>query len=367
MSDPRLEKWARVLVDYATAVKPGDKVALRGTPAAAPLLLTLYRQVLERGAYPHLLVSLPGAAEIFYRVAEDHQLTFVSPIDRLVVETFDVLISVLSETNTRSLSTVDPARQAKASAARRDLTRTYMERAARGELRWVLTLYPTEAYAQEAEMSLQEFEDFVYEAGWLNDEDPVARWQEQAAFQARLVEWLKGRRRVYIRGPNADLVLGIEGRTFISADGRHNFPDGEIFTGPEETVTEGWVRFTYPALYGGREVDGVELVFEGGRVVKATAKKNEAFLHRMLETDEGARRLGELGIGTNFAIRRFTRNILFDEKLGGTFHLALGAAYPETGGTNQSAIHWDLICDLKEGEIVVDGEVLYRDGKFMIG
>jgi aminopeptidase len=367
MSDPRLEKWARVLVDYATAVKPGDKVALRGTPAAAPLLLTLYRQVLERGAYPHLLVSLPGAAEIFYRVAEDHQLTFVSPIDRLVIETFDVLISVLSETNTRSLSTVDPARQAKASAARRDLTRTYMERAARGELRWVLTLYPTEAYAQEAEMSLQEFEDFVYEAGWLNDEDPVARWQEQAAFQAHLVEWLKGRRRVHIRGPNADLVLGIEGRTFISADGRHNFPDGEIFTGPEETVTEGWVRFTYPALYGGREVDGVELVFEGGRVVKATAKKNEAFLHRMLETDEGARRLGELGIGTNFAIRRFTRNILFDEKLGGTFHLALGAAYPETGGTNQSAIHWDLICDLKEGEIVVDGEVLYRDGKFLIG
>ena len=366
MGDPRLEKWAQVLVDYATEVKPGDKVAIRGTPAAAPLLLTVYRRVLERGGHPHLLVSLPGAAEIFYRVAEEPQLTFVSPIDRLVVETFDVLISVMSETNTRSLSNVDPAKQARFSAARRDLTRTYMERAARGELRWVLTLYPTEAYAQEAEMSLQEFEDFVYEAGWLNDEDPVTRWREQAAFQERLVEWLKGRRRVHIRGPHVDLVLGIEGRVFISADGRNNFPDGEIFTGPEETVTEGWVRFTYPALYGGREVDGVELVFEGGRVVKATAKKNEAFLHRMLETDEGARRLGELGIGTNFAIRRFTRNILFDEKLGGTFHLALGAAYPETGGRNQSAIHWDMICDLKEGEIVVDGEVLYRDGRFLI-
>jgi len=366
MGDPRLERWAQVLVDYATAVRPGDKVAIRGTPAAAPLLLALYRRVLERGGHPHLLVSLPGAAEIFYRVAEEPQLTFVSPLDRLVIETFDVLISVLSETNTRSLSNVDPAKQAKVSAARRDLSRTYMERAARGELRWVLTLYPTEAYAQEAEMSLAEFEDFVYEAGWLNDEDPVARWREQAAFQERLVEWLKGRRRIHIRGPHADLVLGIEGRTFISADGRHNFPDGEIFTGPEETVTEGWVRFTYPALYGGREVDGVELVFEGGQVVKATAKKNEAFLHRMLETDEGARRLGELGIGTNFAIRRFTRNILFDEKLGGTFHLALGAAYPETGGVNQSAIHWDLICDLKEGEIVVDGEVLYRDGQFLI-
>ncbi|MCS7252091.1 MAG: aminopeptidase [Thermoflexus sp.] len=366
MADPRLEKWAQVLVDYATGVKPGDKVAIRGTPAAAPLLLTVYRQVLERGGHPHLLVSLPGAAEIFYRVAEEPQITFVSPIDRLIIETFDVLISVMSETNTRSLSNVDPAKQTMFSAARRDLTRTYMERAARGELRWVLTLYPTEAYAQEAEMGLQEFEDFVYEAGWLNDEDPVARWREQAAFQERLVEWLKGRRRIHIRGPDVDLVLGIEGRVFISADGRHNFPDGEIFTGPEETVTEGWVRFTYPALYGGREVDGVELVFESGRVVKATAKKNEAFLHRMLETDEGARRLGELGIGTNFAIRRFSRNILFDEKLGGTFHLALGAAYPETGGTNESAIHWDMICNLKEGEIWVDGEVLYRDGHFLV-
>lgn len=367
MGDPRLERWARVLVDYATGVRPGDKVAIRGTPAAAPLLRTVYRLVLERGGHPHLLVSLPGAAEIFYRVAREPQLTFVSPLDRLVIETFDVLINVLSETNTRSLSTVDPAKQALVSAARRDLTRTYMERAARGELRWVLTLYPTEAYAQEAEMSLQEFEEFVYEAGRLNEEDPVARWQEQAAFQSRLVAWLKGRRRLHIRGPRADLVLGIEGRTFISADGRHNFPDGEIFTGPEETVTEGWVRFTYPALYGGREVEGVELVFEGGRVVKATAKKNEAFLLKMLETDEGARRLGELGIGTNFAIRRFTRNLLFDEKLGGTFHLALGAAYPETGGRNQSAIHWDLICDLQEGEIVADGEVLYRDGRFLVG
>ncbi|HJW83444.1 MAG TPA: aminopeptidase, partial [Anaerolineae bacterium] len=212
---------------------------------------------------------------------------------------------------------------------------TFMRRQAAGELRWCVTLYPTEAYAQDAEMSLREFEEFVFGACLLSDPDPVARWKAIAARQQVLVDWLKGKKRIQVKGPNCELTVGIDGRTFINADGKRNFPDGEIFTGPEETVTEGWVKFTYPAIYQGREVEGVELEFNAGRVVKAGAKKGEGFLIKMLDTDPGARVLGEFAIGTNDSIQRFTREILFDEKIGGSIHMAVGAGYPDTGSINQ--------------------------------
>ncbi len=216
-------------------------------------------------------------------------------------------------------------------------------------------------------MSLREYEDFVYGAGLLNDPDPVASWQAKAVQQQRYIDWLKGKQRIHVKGPNVDLEVGINQRIFINSEGKRNFPDGEIFTGPEETVTEGWVKFTYPAIYQSREVDGVELEFKAGHVVKATAAKGEDFLLSVLDTDTGSRTLGEFAIGTNTAIKQFTRNILFDEKLGGTIHMALGAAYPDTGGVNKSAVHWDMICDTRDGtEITADGKPFYRNGEFLI-
>jgi aminopeptidase len=242
-----------------------------------------------------------------------------------------------------------------------------MQRSATGEFRWVGTLYPTNAYAQDAEMSLRDYEEFVYGACFCDQDDPVARWQEVHDMQQKLVDWLVGKREVRVTGPNADLTLSIEDRVFMNSDGHKNMPSGEIFTGPVEDSVEGWVRFTYPAVTAGREVEGIELKFEKGKVVEASAKKGEEFLLKMLDTDPGARYVGEFAIGTNDGIKRFTKNILFDEKIGGSFHMAVGFGFPETGSKNESAIHWDMICDMRDGgEIHVDGDMFYRSGEFMI-
>ena len=185
--------------------------------------------------------------------------------------------------------------------------------------------------------------------------------------QQQLVDWLKGKDRVHVRGPHIDLTLSIAGRTFINSDGKRNMPSGEIFTGPVEDSVNGWVRFTYPAIRGGREVEGVEFEFVDGKVVRASADKNEEYLISQLDSDEGARYLGEFAVGTNYQIQRFTKSILFDEKIGGTVHMAVGAGYPETGSRNRSSVHWDFICDMREdSEILVDGELFYRNGEFQV-
>lgn len=197
--------------------------------------------------------------------------------------------------------------------------------------------------------------------------DPVGYWQRVAAQQDRIVKWLSSKQRVHVKAPGTDLRLSIAGRPFINCAGNFNLPDGEVFTAPVEDSVEGQVYFSYPAIYGGKEVAGVRLWFEQGKVVRASAEKNEEFLLATLNTDEGARRAGEFAIATNEGITRFTRQILFDEKIGGSFHLALGASYPESGGVNQSAIHWDMICDLRAGgEIWVDDQLLYKEGKFVM-
>ena len=367
MGDPRVQRLAEVLVRYSVNIQPGDKTLVSGSPAAEPLLLAVYEEVLKAGGHVNAMVGLPGAEEAFLRLASDEQLEFISPLQRLVAEQFDASIGIRSDINTRELSGVDPARQSQRRRATAPVMRTYMQRAAAGELKWVGTQYPTPAYAQDADMSLREYEDFVYEACFCDQEDPVARWQQVHDEQQRLVDWLEGKREVSVKGPNADLTLSIEDRVFINSDGHHNMPSGEIFTGPVEDSASGWIRFTYPAVTSGREVEGVELTFEDGRVVKASAKKNEEFLLRMLDTDDGSRYLGEFAIGTNDGIQRFTRNILFDEKIGGSIHVAVGAGYPETGSKNESGIHWDMICDMRDGgEIRVDGELIYQNGEFKI-
>lgn len=367
MHDPRVENLAKILVNYSVKVKPGDWVLINANVQALPLAREVLRQVLRAEGRPTLEFDDDEAGEIFYKEASDEVLEWISPIDTKLFEEVDVIINLRAATNTRQLSQVDPQRQSRRQKSRRRLFETFMRRAAEGSLRWVLTEFPCPALAQDADMSLREFEDFVYAATYADQPDPVQAWQRVFAEQERLVNWLRGKEQVVLRGPNVDLTLSVRGRAFINCAGDKNMPDGEIFTGPVEDSANGWVRFTYPAIYGGREVEGVELEFKDGQVVNAHAKKNEAFLLSMLDTDAGARYIGEFAIGTNYAIQRFTRRILYDEKIGGSFHLALGAGYPETGSRNQSAIHWDFICDLRQdSQILVDGELFYKDGAFVV-
>ena len=367
MTDPRVEKMAAVLTDYSLEVKPGQLMLISAAPAAAPLVAAVYRRAIERGAHVDTRIALPGLTETFFRHASDAQLRHISPVEELVTTRYDLFLRIGADVNTRALTNVDPARMVMFQSAHDPLTATFMERAARREMRWCYTQFPTEAYAQDAEMSLREYEDFLFGACRVDEDDPVAAWRTQREMQQRLIDWLAPRSELHIVGPDTDLTLSIEGRTFINADGDSNFPDGEIFTGPREDSARGTVRFAYPASAGGREVEDIRLWFESGRIVKATAAKNEDYLLKMLDTDEGARRLGELGIGSNFGITRFTRNTLLDEKIGGTVHLAVGRSYPETGGRNASAIHWDMVCDLRPGgEIRVDGDLFARDGKFVV-
>jgi aminopeptidase len=367
MVDPRLEKLARTLVQYSVKVKPGDWVVISAHKLAEPLTAEVVRYTLRAGGFPSTLIHSDAIAEVVLREANDEQLKHITPFERMPQENADVYINIQAAENTRNLAQIDPVRQQMRSAARKEIFATYMKRSASGELRWTLTNYPCAAYAQEADMSLSEFENFVFAATFCDQDDPVKHWNELEANQARLVNWLKGKKKVHLKSPNIDLQLGIDGRTFINSSGTHNMPSGEIFTGPEEESANGWVEFSYPAITGGREVDGVRLEFKDGLVTKATARKNEEYLLKMLEQDAGAKRLGELGIGTNFGINRFTKSILYDEKIGGTIHLALGASYPETGGKNQSGLHWDMICDMRsESEIHVDGELFYKDGAFQV-
>jgi aminopeptidase len=365
MSDPRITKLAQVMVHYSLALKPGQQCQIRTHPLAEELTLAVYEEAIKAGAYVIIMNSTPGAEEVFYKHASEAQLDFVSPIRKLIAETFDASLSIWSEHNTRSLSGIDGKRMARAAKAGAAINKVFFDRAAKGELRWCLTVYPTHAMAQEADMSLSNYREFVYGAMMLTEDDPVAFWKATGVEQKKWVDWLKGHDKVTLKGSNVDLSMSIKDRKFIACDGQLNFPDGEIFTGPVEDATEGWIRFKYPAIEYGQEVTDIQLWFEKGKVVKETASKNAELLTAQLNTDAGARTLGEFGIGVNYGITRFTKNMLFDEKMGGTIHLAVGAGYPESGSKNDSGIHWDMLCDMNDAEIRVDGETFYKDGKIV--
>jgi aminopeptidase len=364
--DPRHERLAQVLVDYSTGVREGDLVLLESTPQAAPLLRALYRRVLAAGGHPQLRIGLDSAAETLLTHGNEEQLAWISPPRKADFERADVRIAVEAETNTRRLSGVDPARQALVARARERLRDRYMERSAAGEVRGVITAFPTSASAQDAEMSLSDYEDFVYRAGFLDEDDPIAAWEALGETLRRLADWLGSKKEIRVVTDGTDLTVGVGGRTWVPCDGKENFPDGEVFTGPVETSVHGHVSFSFPAPHAGRLVRNIELRFEGGEVAEARASEGEEFLREMLAMDEGARRLGEFAFGMNDAVQEFTGHTLFDEKLGGTVHMALGKAYPESGGKNQSALHWDLVCDLRgESEVHADGELVYRNGTFL--
>jgi aminopeptidase len=369
LEDPRVINFARILVDYSTQVKPGDIVAITTTTIAESLVRALYRLILERGAYPHILLALPDQDELLFEHGDDPQLEFVPRFHKTAFEEFDVLIKVRAQANPRGLSDVPPERQSIHQRSTSKLLDTQMRRGADGSLRWMSTLFPTQGYADEAGMSFEDYQDFVYRAIHADAEtpNPVAHWLAVEDEQKRYIQLFQGHDRVHLHGPDVDLKLSVKGRTFINACGHVNMPDGEIYTGPVEDSVNGWVRFSYPAMTQGRIVEGIELLFQDGKVVEASAKANQEFLQEMLNIDDGARYVGEFAIGTNYQIDRFTKSILFDEKIGGSFHLALGAGYPETGSINRSMIHWDMICDMRKDSIIrVDGEVVYRDGRFVV-
>jgi aminopeptidase len=367
--DARLDKLADVLVGYSIAVKKNDVVLIRGPALAESLIVACARRVLQAGGCPIVRGEIDGVDEALLKLGKPHQLGFIAASDRLDMETVDCLLVIWGSANTRALTGVDPQAQKARSLARGVISEVFMKRIAakgRKRLRWVGTQFPCASSAQDAEMSMRDYAEFVFNAGLLHLPDPAAAWRKVRASQQKVCDVLNKAREVrFVTPQGTDLTVGVEGRYWVNADGTANFPDGEVFSAPIEDSTEGVVRYSFPAVYGGREVTDVVLRFRNGKVVEATASKNEAFLHNMLEQDAGAKILGEIAIGTNYSITQYTRNTLFDEKIGGTFHAALGAAYGECRGKNKSALHWDMVCDLRQGgRIEVDGKVISKDGRF---
>jgi aminopeptidase len=371
LSDIRVQKYAKILVEHSARVMPGDRILVEATTAAEPLVRELFIQILEQGGIPHPMIALPGMMpfsqdELYLTYAKDTQLDFIPTFYKTAYDQFEGRIRVHSATNTRGTTNIDPEKSQRRSKALSSITEAQMRRGAEGKFKWVTTLYPTDGYAQDAGMSLKEYEDFVFGAVHAYEDDPIAYWNSTASAQQLAIDFLSDKDQIVLRGPNVDLSLSIKGRKFDNSIGVYNMPDGEIFTGPVEESVNGWVKFTYPAIYGGVAVEGAELTFTNGRVETAKAEKNQDYLLKLLESDSGSRYLGEFAIGTNKDITRFTGNILFDEKIGGSFHIALGAGYPETGSKNKSAIHWDMICDLrKDSEILADSQPFYKNGQFV--
>lgn len=365
MVDQRVEKLARLCVRHSVAVKPKENVVIRGSVAASPLISEIYKECLLCDAYPSVMPDL-HLDYVFYKHAKDHQLRFVSPFDRFIYENMDVRIGIFCERNPKRLSNVDPSMVRTFSASRSELMDIFHRREAEGKLRWTGYPYPITDQAQEASMSLAEYEDFVYNSCMLDKENPVEEWKNVHHKQQRICDFLNAVADLRVVGEDTDLTLNVKGRKWVNASGQKNMPDGELFTGPVENSVEGNVRFTFPGLYMGREVENISLQLKKGTIIEASATKGESLLAELIKID-GADRIGEFAIGTNYSISRFTKNMLFDEKMGGTIHMALGNGYSETGSQNKSAIHWDILKDMKkDGEIYADGKLFYRNGKFLV-
>ena len=367
MRDPRIEKLAELITGYSLDLREGQVYRIDGEEVAIPLAAALYRAAIRRGALPYTRIVPSGLDEIELQEASDEQLSHISELERLASDRLDAWTSLWGTVNTRSLTRADPERRRLQLSTHYRMVNRRWERISSGDLAWCGTLYPTQGHAQDAEMSLVEFEDFVHGACHTREgDDPIAHWQSvSAALTARAREF-EDVRELRIVGPDTDLRVVVEGRRWIPSDGRQNMPDGEIFTSPVETGTSGEIYFAFPSVFQGQEVENVRLRFEDGRVVHAEASSGEDYLRSLLDTDPGARVLGEVAFGLNYEIDRFTRDILFDEKIGGTMHIALGGGFDEAGTENKSDLHWDLICDLREeGEVYADGELVWKAGAFI--
>ncbi|MDH5459690.1 MAG: aminopeptidase, partial [Candidatus Bathyarchaeota archaeon] len=328
MVDHRIEKLAKLCVHYSIDVKTEEKVLIQGSELAFPLINEIYKECLLSDAYPLIVPNL-DVEYTFFKHAKEHQLRFVSPFEKFIVENMDVSIGIWCQPNPKRLTNIDPSKIKMHRASRRELTEIFMKRTAEGKLRWTGFPYPINAQAQEASMSLAEYEDFVYSSCLVDREDPIAEWKKIHKQQEKICEFLNQVSEIRIVGEDTDLTFNVKGRKWVNCSGEKNMPDGEAFTGPIENSANGTVRFTFPGIFSGREVEDITLTFKDGKVVKASAAKGDELLQQLLKID-GADRIGEASIGTNYGITRFTKNMLFDEKMGGTIHIALGASIPES-------------------------------------
>ena len=364
--DPRLKKLARLLVEYSVRMKPTDKVFIVADEVATPWMAAVLEEALKTGAHVETRITSDALGEIRLKRSSKEQLLQAAEIPLLINRTADVILTAWGSRNTRINSNVPSDQLKYASQGGREAHQLFMARLGSGDLRWCGTQFPTEADAQEASMSLTEYEDFVYGAGLLDAEDPVSEWKRISADQERWVKWLDSKSELHFVSEGTDLRVNVAGRKWINCDGRLNFPDGEVFTSPVEDGIDGHITFSFPGIYAGKEVEGIRLEVEKGLIVKATASKGEDLLHALMETDDGAKRFGEVAIGTNYGIAKFTRNMLFDEKIGGTVHMAIGDSMPDAGGLNRSGIHWDMLCDMRQGgRILADGILFHENGRFL--
>ncbi len=365
MVDERIEKLAKLCVNYSVNIKPKETVAIQGTHFALPLMQAIYKECLLKGAYPEITPS-GGVKYAFFENAKEHQLQHVSIFEKFLAENVDVQIGMFCDPAPKELTNVNTEKMRTYAASRRKLRDILMKRETEGKFRWTLLPYPLDAQAQEAQMALPEYENFVYSSCFLDKDNPIAEWKKIRKKQDKLCSFLDKVSKIRVVGEDTDLTLSAKGRKWINCNGQKNMPDGEVFTCPVENSANGTIRFTFPGIYSGREVEDIKLTFKAGKVVKASALKGSSLLKEILKID-GADHIGEFAVGTNYGITRFTKNMLFDEKMGGTMHMALGAnPIPETRGLNKSAIHWDILKDMKKGgEIYADNKLFYKNGKFL--
>jgi aminopeptidase len=356
--DPRIKKLANILVDYSIKVKKGEHIIVSGSTEAQDLMKEIYKLIIKKGAYPSLKVSLPGTSYIYYKYASNEQLKKFPEIGFYEIKKTQGYIGIVSDSNTRELSNVNPKKIALRQKVTNKISDYVVNR--KDRIRRCTTIFPTEALAQDAEMSLEEYQDFIFNATNQN-------WARLGKRIKYLRNQLNKAEEIRIIGEDTDIKMKVYKKSFVADCGEENMPGGEIFCAPEPKSVEGYIRFTYPAVKSGVEVTNIYAEFKKGKCVKATADKNEKFLKAMLNTDKGAKYIGELGIGMNPKVTKFTKELLFDEKQMFTIHLAFGMAYKECGGPNKSALHWDIVKDLrKKGEIITDGKVIQKNGKWLI-
>ena len=366
MADPRLSKLAQVLVHYSAKVKPGDFVLVEAEDVAVEWITAVAEEAIKAGAHVEVLVDIPEIKEKLLKVGTEEQLIHENFIKKNTIKKIDVWLTAWGTKNTKAYSNIDPKKLQLAAKGASSWRKIYSERMGNGSLRWCGTQFPTFADAQEAEMSFDEYQDFVYSAGLLNIDDPIAGWEKIRTEQEKWVQYLDQKKTLRIVSENTDITMSIAGRKWINCWGEKNFPDGEIFTCPVENAIDGYITFDFPGIFMGKSIEGIYLEVKDGKVITASAKRGEELLKTLLDTDKGSRYFGEVAIGTNYQIQRFTRNMLFDEKIGGTIHMAIGDAPTEAGGKNFSTIHWDLLCNMrKNGKIYADGELFYENGKFL--
>lgn len=362
------EKYAKVLVEYSVDVKPGELTIIKAeSHEATPLVKEIYKQVLQRGGYPVVRCALDGIQENYIKYATEEQLDYVDPMTEVEYQQAKNFISIGAPLNVKNMAKADSKKMARRSKATKHLSELLLDRAAKKELNWVIADFPTQALAQEAKMSIDEYTEFLINSCYLHLDDPVAKWTQIGKEQQRLADYLTTTSKLRVVGEDTDITFSTEGRIWKNCCGECNFPDGEIYTSPIENSATGQIYFDFPAIYRGNESHKIHMKLENGKVVEAKAEKGEDFLNDMLNMDEGSRFVGEIAIGTNDMIQDVTGNILFDEKIGGSIHMAVGSSYPETGGKNVSGLHWDIIKNMKNGsEIYADDKLIYKDGKFLI-